>query len=264
MKARCLHPRRVWFTLEDVTDPKGGHSDPDSERLDERDPPQVDDDVSSADGHSVSVDDPVSVDDEELVSLKKLAGIGLGLFVLYFASTFFEVWWTSTQRYDGAAPAAIVLGAAQYNGEPSGALRGRLDRAAELYADGDVELIVVTGGGQDEDVTTEAKTGYDYLRESAGIPDEDLRLEVQGRSTYESMAATARFLEDEGIVDVIVVTDPYHARRSTLIANEVGLEAEAVPTDASVTAERLVTETVAVGVGRLVSFRRLDRFAEQL
>jgi uncharacterized SAM-binding protein YcdF (DUF218 family) len=191
------------------------------------------------------------------VTVLRLAAV---LGCLYLVVTFVDVWWTGTRATDGSAPAAVVLGAAQYNGEPSAVLRARLDRAAELWLDGRVELVVVTGGGQESDITTEAKTGYDYLRQTAGLDDTDLRLEVQGSSTYESLAAVARFLAREEISEVILVTDSYHARRSQLVAAEVGLEASVYPTEARAPVDRLLRETGAVAVGRVVSFRRLDNY----
>jgi len=196
---------------------------------------------------------------------KRMWAIGLiGLVVLYTVGTFVDVWLASRADYEfgsfeGDAPrAAVVLGAAQYNGEPSPVLRSRLDEAARLYENGEVDLIVVTGGRQEADITTEAKTGYDYLRE-AGIPDDRLRLEVQGASTYESLAATSRFLRSEGVVDVVLVTDRYHAKRSALIASEVGLQPVVSLTPPAPSLERLVRESVAVGIGRIIGFRRLDR-----
>lgn len=183
---------------------------------------------------------------------------------LYFAATFADVWLTSRTDYEPIAVgsisrAAVVLGAAQYNGEPSPVLRSRLDEAAELYESGQVDLIVVTGGGQDEDFTTEAKSGYDYLRESSGIPDERLRLEVQGSSTYQSLAATARFLRDEEVLEVVLVTDRYHAKRALLTAQEVGLAPQLALTPQSASLDRLVQEAGAVAIGRVISFRRLDQ-----
>ncbi len=189
----------------------------------------------------------------------------LGSGSLYGAVNFVDVWMASRTEYvaTGMSPdgnrAAIVLGAAQYNGEPSPVLRARLDEAAALYEAGEVDLVVVTGGGQPADITTEAKTGYDYLREVSGIPDERLRLEVQGSSTYESLAASARFLVPDGIVDVVLVTDRYHARRSLLIADEVGLRPVVALTPAPPTIQRLAQETAAVALGRLIGFRRLDQ-----
>ena len=188
------------------------------------------------------------------------------LAVAYGALTFVQVWWAS--RSDPDTPvqstAAIVLGAAQYNGTPSPVLRGRLDHAAELYLRDDVEIIVVTGGGQREDTTTEAKAAYDYLRSTIGIADERLRLEVDGTSTFEQLAAAARFLESEGITEVVIVTDPYHARRAQLVAREVGLDASVSVTEAGAPFGRLVRETVAVSLGQIISFRRLERLADEL
>ena len=199
-------------------------------------------------------------------SRRKWVVIALAAMVgLYVLGTFIEVWWASRADYQSGTvrettTAAVVLGAAQYNGEPSPVLRARLDESVELYSTGDVELVVVTGGGQENDITTEAKTGYDYLRE-AGIPDEHIRLEVQGGSTYESLAATARFLRNEEVTEVVLVTDRYHARRATLTAEEVGLDPSVSLTPQRASIDRLVHETGGVAVGRLISFRRLDRLS---
>jgi len=191
---------------------------------------------------------------------RRLLWLAVGLGWLYLIVTFVDVWWTGSRPTESSAPAAVVLGAAQYNGEPSAVLQARLDRAAELWLDDRVDLIVVTGGGRETDITTEAKTGYDYLRETVGLDDTDLRLEVQGASTYESLAAVARFLAREGIDEVILVTDAYHARRSQLVAEEVGLQASVYPTESSAPLDRLLQESAAVAVGRIVSFRRLDNY----
>lgn len=185
-------------------------------------------------------------------------GIGGALIIGYGAFNFLDVWWTARHNFEGTADAAVVLGAAQYNGRPSPVLRGRLDHAAELYFEGRVPVVVLTGGSQAGDVTTEAKAGYDYLRHEAGIPDEDLLLEVDGTSTYESLRATARFLDNRGIESVILVTDPYHARRSQLVADEVGLDAQVSSTSLDSSFGQLVKESAAVSVGRIVGFRRLD------
>ena len=119
---------------------------------------------------------------------------------------------------------------------------------------------MVTGGGQVGDVTTEAKTGYDYLR-AAGIPDEALLLEVQGLSTYESVGAAARILRRRGISEAILVTDSYHSRRAQLVAEEFGMDAQ-VALVGSPSVGRLLRESVAVSIGRITSFRRLDWYQD--
>ena len=186
--------------------------------------------------------------------------LALCLGLVYLAVTFFQVW--NTSRADDARPAQaiVVLGAAQYSGTPSPALAGRLDHALALYEEGMAPLIVVTGGGQEGDITTEAKTGYDYLRDR-GVPDEEILLEVDGTSTYESLRAAHRFLEPRIVDDVILVSDPSHSHRARDIAEEVGLGGVVSPTGATTTMSQLVRETGAVAVGQLITYRRLDRWA---
>ena len=197
--------------------------------------------------------------------VRRLLALLLVLAVGYGSITFIQVWWASRADPNAAvdASAAVVLGAAQYNGIPSPVLRGRLDHAAELYLRDQVDIIVVTGGGQLADTTTEAKAAYDYLRSTIGIADERIRLEVDGTSTFEQLAAVARFLESEGITDVVLVTDPYHARRAQLVAREVGLEASVSVTTAGAPFGRLVRETAAVAAGQIISFRRLEQLVDR-
>jgi len=187
------------------------------------------------------------------------AVILLGVVVLYLGVTFVQVWQAS--RSDGArkADAIVVLGAAQYNGTPSPALQNRLDHALDLYERGLAPVIVVTGGRQDGDRFTEATTGYNYLRDH-GVPDAAIRKEVQGHTTYESVAAAARFLRDEGIDDVILVSSPATAKRLAGISGDVGLDAAISPSSGSPQIRSLARETVAVSLGRLIGYRRLDRF----
>lgn len=180
-----------------------------------------------------------------------------GLGVVYLGVTFVQVWSTARTDQVGPADAIVVLGAAQYDGEPSPVLRGRLDRAVELYEAGHAPLIVVTGGSQEGDRFTQAMAGYRHLRDR-GIPDEALLLEVDGDSTYTELRATARILEDRGLSSVLMVSDGYHSLRLLAIASEVGLDGRVSPTDTAYGIRSLGRETVAVGVGRIVGFRRLD------
>lgn len=187
-------------------------------------------------------------------------GVLLALVVVgYFGITFVQVW--SASRRDGARPAQaiIVLGAAQYNGRPSPVLKARLDHAAALYEAKMAPVVVLTGGRRPGDEFTEASAAAGYLTR-AGIPEEDLRLETQGRNSWQSLAAAAAFLRDEDITEVILVTSPYHALRVEHIAGEVGLDGHASPaTDAPdrATFGHLVHETLAVGFGRILGHDRL-------
>ncbi|MGE0793779.1 MAG: YdcF family protein [Acidimicrobiia bacterium] len=191
--------------------------------------------------------------------LVKVAAVLVGLGVLYFAVTFVQVW--SAARRDSARPAdaIVVLGAAQYDGEPSPALRLRLDHAADLYERGLAPVVVLTGGRREGDRFTEAMVGFLHLR-AAGIPESALRIENQGTNTWESLAAAAQFLRGEGIREVVLVTSPYHALRVEHIAADVGLDGHASPARSASGLgglPSLVREAAAVGVGRIIGYHRL-------
>jgi uncharacterized SAM-binding protein YcdF (DUF218 family) len=194
--------------------------------------------------------------------LFRIVSTALLIVVVYFAVTFVQVYRAS--RHDGAreADAIIVLGAAQYNGVPSPVLQDRLDHALELYEEGLAPRIVLTGGRQEGDRFTEATTGYNYLRDR-GVPDADLLKEVDGHSTWESLAASARFLTDSDLTRVVLVTDGYHAYRVEAIAEDLGLDATVSPSetrlDGTDELRQITREAVAVSIGRVIGYDRLLR-----
>jgi uncharacterized SAM-binding protein YcdF (DUF218 family) len=192
----------------------------------------------------------------------RLVIAGLVLLLAYVTITFVQVYRASNHDGARAADAIIVLGAAQYDGQPSPVLRDRLDHALELYRAGVASTIVVTGGRQAGDRFTEATTGYNYLR-AQGVPDEALLKEIGGTNTYESLAASARFLRDRNLVNVVLVTDGYHAFRVGAIAEDLGLDASVSPTETrlsrSAELRQILRETAAVSVGRIIGWNRLLR-----
>jgi uncharacterized SAM-binding protein YcdF (DUF218 family) len=195
--------------------------------------------------------------------VRAVAVLGALVFV-YLAVTFLQVWWASRRddaRHNIPVQAIIVLGAAQYNGRPSAVLRARLDHAADLYRRHLAPVIVVTGGNQPGDKFTEATASANYLI-AHGIPDADILREVSGRSTWQSLAASARFLRPRGIRTVLLVSDPFHSERLVTIASQVNLHGFVSPTHTSpirgvASLPYYLRETVAVAAGRVIGFRRL-------
>ena len=126
--------------------------------------------------------------------------------------TFVQVW--RAARRDDARPsdAIVVLGAAQYDGTPSPVLAARLDHALDAVRRRIAPMIVVTGGRQPGDRFTEATAAATYLHEH-GVPDDAILRETTGRSSWESLAAAARFLKERDMTRVVLVSDPYHAAR---------------------------------------------------
>jgi uncharacterized SAM-binding protein YcdF (DUF218 family) len=202
------------------------------------------------------------------VTGRRLVGVlvgALALVVLYLGFTFVEVWLAS--RRDQARPvqAIVVLGAAQYNGRPSPVLRARLDHAYDLWREKLAPTVVVTGGREPGDRFTEATASANYL-ESRGVPDADVLRETGGRNSWESLAASAAFLKVRGVHTVLLVSDPFHNERITLMADEVGLRPYVSPTRTSpirgvARVPYFAKETLEVAIGRIIGFRHLTEWA---
>lgn len=190
---------------------------------------------------------------------RRVVVIVVGLGALYVGVTFVQVLVASGVDDRDTADAIVVLGAAQYDGEPSPVLAGRLDHAERLWRAGVAPIIVTTGSNLPGDRFTEGYAGYEYLR-FAGIPDDALLVITDGASTWEQLAATARQLRLRDLDSVTLVSDPYHALRLTQIADEVGLEASVSSTDGSLSIRQLARETAAVSLGRILGYRRVDHW----
>ena len=118
--------------------------------------------------------------------------------------------------------AIIVLGAAQYQGVPSPVFAGRLEGAKVLYDQGRAPVVLVTGGGQPGDETTEAAAGRQYLIDH-GVPEADVTAIPVGNDTLESLRATAAYMKTNGMNSAFLVSDPWHNLRIKKMASDLGI-----------------------------------------
>jgi len=199
--------------------------------------------------------------------LRITVGVVAAVF-LYLGVTLYQVWDASQRDQARPVQAIVVLGAAQYNGRPSPDLRARLDHAYDLWRAGYSDIIVVTGGKQPGDQFTEASASAAYL-DSRGVPDDHILREVGGRNSWQSLAASAVFLKQQGATRVLLVSDPFHNERIQLMAGELGLTSYVSPTRTSpiqgtARFSYFFKETLEVAVGRVIGFRRLVGVSERV
>ncbi len=154
--------------------------------------------------------------------------------VLYQALVLAALWWHGTRDERRPVEAIVVLGAAQWNGQPSPVLQARLDHALELYREGYAPRLLVTGGVGEGDQWSEAAVAANYLQEQ-GVPAEAILMEDQGRSSLESIQGAAAILNALGLSRVLLVSDPPHMLRILHMASAAGLEAYGSPVPASPT-----------------------------
>jgi len=125
------------------------------------------------------------------------------------------------------AQAAVVLGAKVYpNGEPSPMLADRLATGVELYKQGKVKKLLLSG---DHGQTTydEVNVMLAYVL-AQGVPEKDVFTDHAGFNTYDTMYRARAVFR---VQSALVVTQRFHLARAVYTARNLGLEATGVPAD---------------------------------
>ena len=125
------------------------------------------------------------------------------------------------------ARVAIVFGGGIHaNGQPSDALRDRLDTAIELYEAGKVDRLLLTGDNSFENYN-EPGVMINYAR-AKGVPFEHIQPDYGGRRTYDSCYRARHIFELE---EAILVTQRFHLPRALFLCRGMGINANGVPAD---------------------------------
>lgn len=166
------------------------------------------------------------------------SGIGVLLFFSnpFIANEAFLLWETKAvnngdikEPYD----AGIVLGGMidYYNSEMGRPVFGhgmdRLLQAVNLYQEGKIRKIIITGGapGLVENEVKEALVLKQFLI-SIHIPETDMLIESESRNTRENALYTAALLKQNGLDQsnrLLLITSAYHMRRSLACFRKAGL-----------------------------------------
>jgi uncharacterized SAM-binding protein YcdF (DUF218 family) len=161
-----------------------------------------------------------------LILLVAVAGLFLAGYVAY------RIWDQGNRDEQRSADAIVVMGAAQYDGRPSPLFAARLDHAIDLFRAGIAPRLIVTGGKQEGDRTTEAASARDYAI-GHGVPAEAILSEDHSRTTLQSIRGVATLMHDEGIRTAVFVSDPSHMLRVLRMASDEGIEGFGSPTRTS-------------------------------
>lgn len=150
------------------------------------------------------------------------AGLWLASFVLFAISI---------SGRGGDVPAGfvpqwvVVLGSSTPNEQPSPALRERLDKALQLAAQFPQARIIVSGGVDFRETTSEARVMARYLQ-AQGLPAQRILEEDRSTSTHLNLLYSLQMAQTQGgqASDAfVVVTNDFHTPRASAIARKAGL-----------------------------------------
>jgi vancomycin permeability regulator SanA len=131
-----------------------------------------------------------------------------------------------SQQKVNSKPVAIVFGAGLWwDGSPTPVLRDRVQAAAELYFNGKVKRLLMSG--TTIGTYNEPRAMRNYAM-SLGIPNEVIVQDYGGLRTYDTCY---RALHIYGVQQAILVTQNFHLPRALYLCNALGLDVEGVSAD---------------------------------
>lgn len=108
-------------------------------------------------------------------------------------------------------------------------LRGRIDKAVEIYEkSGRKGKLVLSGGQGGDEKISEARAMANYL-DRKGYTEDDYELEDKSTTTYENLRNVRdMFGASEHKTKYIFVTNNYHVFRTSIFARKLGMDAQGV------------------------------------
>ena len=127
------------------------------------------------------------------------------------------------------ADAAVVMGATVFRNRPSPVFRERINHAINLYQQGMVQYLIFTGGlaGNDELAESEAARAYAI---GQGVPAEHIFIETESDNSCLNLVEAKRIMDENGMEQALIVSDPLHMRRAIWLAENIGMDAHSSPT----------------------------------
>ncbi len=167
-----------------------------------------------------------------------LVRTSVSVLYLYFALVFFATQYVcviaARRKPAFDKDYIMILGCAiRKDGTPYPLLKGRIEKAIEFFdlqkkATGKEAMFLPSGGQGDDEVISEAECIRRYLI-MQGVEESQILPEAASTSTLENMRFSKALIDERTEkAKVVFSTTNYHAFRSGVLANDVGLDADAV------------------------------------
>lgn len=151
---------------------------------------------------------------------------------IYIAANIISIWSFSFKDQKCESDAAIILGASTANGEVSPVYQERINHGIQLYREGYVSKLIVTGGIGEGNSQSDADAARQYAMKH-GIPETDIILETTSTTTQENLENSKLIMDQYQYSTAIIVSDPLHMRRAMRLAEDAGIHAYSSPTPTS-------------------------------
>jgi len=157
----------------------------------------------------------------------------VGIFFFFYISCLVSI--SNYALLDNKSPSDVilVLGAhAKVGGEINQCLKARVNHAISLYKEKYSNKLLFSGG-MDTGTTDNQAEIMKQVAEKMDINSSAIISEPHSRTTYENILNSKKLLNRYGFHSAIIVTDPYHSLRASLVADKMGITYKVSPAQES-------------------------------
>jgi vancomycin permeability regulator SanA len=192
----------------------------------------------------------------ELIYLRAFVNTIIIVVVLFvFAFYFLQTLKIENAKYEKNVHSqniAVVLGAAVWHdNKPSPSLAARVDKAVQLYKNGTVGKIQLTGSNAPGELS-EAQVAFQYIK-TKKIDESDIWIEDKTTSTNEQIYFIKKnLLSKKNLGKIIIVSDSYHLKRVKEICKFYNVKAQVAASDFEIEFDTLFNHKLKESIAILV------------
>ncbi len=146
------------------------------------------------------------------------------LLALWFALDMSYVSIGAEEDHAAHADVIIVLGCNIVSASgPSPCIGARTRHATDLYKKGMATMIIATGGPVENEHGPTESEALAYWLQQEGVPESAIIQENRALDTIQNIANSQAIMRQHNWTTAILVTEPFHINRATLIAHDAGM-----------------------------------------
>lgn len=136
--------------------------------------------------------------------LRNLVWLVAILVCLVVAAPLFIGWYLSPQDVLEKVDVILVVSGGDNN--------ARITKGVQLYEEGWAPVLMYSGAAAEGDVSN--AEAMRNISAKMGVPKKDMIIEEESKTTVENADFSAKIIKDKGYKSIILVTSPYHQRRT--------------------------------------------------
>ena len=171
--------------------------------------------------------------------LKRYLSISLLIIIGWFLFNAFSIHKYSKNYHEDPSDVAIVLGAGTASGKISHVYEQRILHAINLLNKGKVRKILFTGGYGEGQQISDSRAAQNYAMQK-GVFKSQILLEEESTITYSNIKNARNIMQENSLLSALVVSDPYHMKRSMAMCEKVGIDALPSPTPTTMYRSRMI------------------------